>query len=516
MTPDVELAAGTPAPRLARSLAGAPLPRSAPSRLFLLSVFFLLPLAAQQPAGPNPPPMALFVEAASPDAKISERALATLSPVWKDTYTPLLVDLARFLPRSRPEQDLDVMSIDGDAAGSLRSAQAAAPRNTPAARTRARIVRFLEQHTRQRFGDDLGRWREWMWRLPYEPHPEFAAFKRELYGRVDPRMRAFFPPGVATSIRLDEIDWGGVPVNGIPPLEYPRVIAASEASYLKDSHIVFGVVIAGEARAYPRRVLAWHEMARDRLGGVEITVAYCTLCGTVIPYESVVSGRAFTFGTSGLLYRSNKLMFDQETASLWSMLDGSPVVGPLVGSGLRLKAHPVVTTTWGEWRAQHRSTSVLSVNTGHTRDYSEGAAYREYFADDRLMFRVPKRDTRLKNKDEVLGILVPAPGGGRQAAAFDVRLLAKHRVLETEVEGRRFVIVTSATGANRVYEAGGIRFAPTPSADETISDLDGARWTVTEEALVLNGAGRRLARVAAWRAFWFGWYAQFPETLLFK
>jgi hypothetical protein len=482
---------------------------------FLLAAIFLLPLGAQQPAGPNPPPVTLFFEAASPDADVSERALAALAAVWKDSYTPLLVDLARFLPRSASGPGADVVSLD-DAGATFGAGDARAARNTPAARTRARIVRFLERQTKQRFGDDLGRWREWMWSLPADPHPEFAAFKAELYGRIDPRMRLFFPAGAAASIRLDEIDWGGVPVNGIPPLDQPRVIPAAEASYLKDSHIVFGVVINGEARAYPRRVLAWHEMARDRLGGLDITVVYCTLCGTVIPYESVVGGRKFTFGTSGLLYRSNKLMFDQETASLWSMLDGSPAVGPLVGSGLRLKARPVVTTTWGEWRAQHPGTTVLSLETGHDRDYSEGAAYRDYFATDRLMFRVPKRDTRLKNKDEILGILVPAPGGGRQAAAFDVRLLQKQRVFEAPVEGRRFVIVTSASGANRVYEAAGVRFAPRPAGESAITGVDGRRWTVTEDALVLDGGAERLARVPAWRAFWFGWYAQFPETLLFK
>ena len=473
-------------------------------------------VAAQNAPGPSAPPIALFLEAASPDAKVSERALAALARVWRDTYTPLLVDLARFLPRARRDADADGISLDVEAGAAPKFGQADAALPTPAARARVRLVRFLERQTGQRFGDDLGRWREWMWRLPYEPHQEFAAFKRELYGRIDPRMRAFFPPGVAASIRFDEIDWGGVRVNGIPPLVYPRVLTAPQASYLKDGDIVFGVAINGEARAYPRRVLAWHEMARDRVGGVEVTVVYCTLCGTVIPYESVIGGRPVTLGTSGLLYRSNKLMFDQETASLWSTLDGSPVVGPLVGSGLRLKPRPVVTTTWGEWRTQHPATTVLSRETGHTRDYSEGAAYREYFADDRLMFRVPALDPRLRNKDEILGIVVPGPGRGSQAAAFDVRLLAKQRVYETSVHGRRFVIVTSARGANRVYEAGDVRFASRPSSDSVIAQLDGRRWTVGEESLVLNDGDRQLPRVPAWRAFWFGWYAQFPETLLFK
>ncbi len=471
-------------------------------------------VAAQAPA---PPAIALFFDAASPDARVSERALAEIAPLWKDGYTPLIVDLARFLPRERATDGVDSLELDPDGAALPRPDEATIRRTSAQARARVRLIRFLERQTGQRFGDDLGRWREWMWRLPYEPHPDTVAFKREVYGRIDARMRNFVPAGAPSAIRLDEIDWGGVGVNGIPPLINPRVIPAAAASYLKDSHIVFGIVVNGEARAYPRRVLAWHELARDRVGGVDLTVVYCTLCGTVIPYESVVNGRHMTLGTSGLLYRSNKLMFDEQTGSLWSTLDGTPAVGALVGSGMRLKAHPVVTTTWGEWRTEHPTTSVLSIETGHARDYSEGAAYREYFSTDRLMFRVPKTDTRLKNKDDVLGVLIPAPGGGRQAAAFAVEMLAKRRVFEADVEGRRLVIVTTPGGANRVYDSGDTRFQPRPVSVSIVVDAEGGRWAVTEDALVADGPNpRRLARVTAWRAFWFGWYAQFPETLLFK
>lgn len=215
-----------------------------------------------------------------------------------------------------------------------------------------------------------------MWSRPYEPHPDYARFKGMVYGGgIDPRMQRFFPPNAKSVIRLDEIDWGGVVVNGIPLLRYPKVLAAAEARYLRDGNLVFGVVVNGEARAYPKRVLAWHEMAIDTLGGVEITVVYCTLCGTVIPYDSVVGGRRRGFGTSGLLYRSNKLMFDEDTMSLWSTLEGKPVVGPLVDTGLQMTSHAAVTTTWGEWRAEHPGTTVLSLDTGHKRDYREGAAF---------------------------------------------------------------------------------------------------------------------------------------------
>lgn len=192
-------------------------------------------------------------------------------------------------------------------------------------------------------------------------------------------MASFFAAMVEPRIRLDEIDWGGVGVNGIPPLDQPKVVAAADARYMGDKNVVFGMVINGEARAYPKRILAWHEMARDTLGGVKLAIAYCTLCGTVIPYETVSDGRSHTLGTSGLLYRSNKIMFDAETNSLWSTIEGRPVVGSLAQSETTIKYRPVVTTTWREWRAAHPDTTVLSLDTGHQRDYDEGVAYRSYF-----------------------------------------------------------------------------------------------------------------------------------------
>ena len=327
----------------------------------------------------------------------------------------------------------------------------------------------------------------------------------------------YFPPGVHASIRLDEIDWGGVRVNGIPPLRDPKVVRSPDAAYLKDSNVVFGLVMNGEARAYPKRILAWHEMATDRLGGIELTIVYCTLCGTVIPFESQAAGRSFHFGTSGLLYRSNKLMFDEETSSLWSTFEGVPVVGALVGAQVTLKTHAVVTTTWRDWRSEHPDTTVLSIDTGYARDYAEGTAYRDYFAMDRLMFQVSKTDTRLRNKAEVLVMRL-----GRETAqsprvpvAIDTQFLRRHPVYTFSAASERYVVITSKTGANRVYQA----HTPFPDQREgaVVLDTDGEAWRVTESGLVLEREPRtRLSRVPAHRAFWFGWYAQFPETTLIK
>ena len=477
-------------------------------------------------SGAATPGVDVFLHAGQPREDVSKPALQELAAAWRNSWTPMLIDIARLLP-SLPARRADFAgdagvpgtaanSPDGgDPAPSRRNSESPtiAPALSPDQLTRQRITGFLEKQTHQKFGDDLSRWRRWMWGLRYEPHPDYASLKAVLYSAIDPRMGKFFPEGVKSAIRLDEVDWGGVVVNGIPPLVYPKTTSAAEATYLKDSNIVFGVFVNGEARAYPKRILAWHEMARDRVGGVELTVVYCTLCGTVIPYESVVGGKLRTMGTSGLLYRSNKLMFDEETNSLWSTLEGKPVIGELMGSGLELRSRPSVTTTWKEWRQLHPETTVLSLDTGFKRDYSEGVAYHDYFATDRIMFEVPAQDTRLKNKAEVL---VPMLGGeNRQRLAISVDFLKKHPLYMTTAAGRSLVIVTTTDGANRIYDAGTVRFSAAARGDR-IADDSGAQWRITEDALVAESGDVRLPRVTANRAFWFGWYAQFPDTILVK
>ncbi len=396
----------------------------------------------------------LFLQAIHPDNAVARKALDAVGANWRDSYAIMLLELVRLFAQVRRNEPADVPS--------------------PARAIQGRIFDFLVSKTRKRLGEDARAWTRWAWSLPYDPHPDYAQFKGFIYSKIDPRMAAFFPEGVQTNIRLDQVEWGGVKVNGIPPLVNPPTVSASEAKYLKDSNVVFGIEIAGEARAYPKRILAWHEMARDRVGGIDLAVVYCTLCGTVIPYRTQANGRRFTLGTSGLLYESSKLMFDEETKSLWSTLQGQPVIGPLSGKELRLTLEPVVTTTWGEWRSAHPATSVLSPETGHQRDYSEGAAYRDYFATDELMFEVSRSDRRLRNKDEVLVIRLP----GKSPLAVAVRLLQRKPEYKVEHEGVSLTIQTTRAGANRVF-------------------IDGKR-------------------VPAHRAFWFGWYSQNPQARLIQ
>ena len=374
----------------------------------------------------------------------------------------------------------------------------------------AQLIGLMEKNTNESFGYDLDAWYRWLWSQPISDHAQYANFKAALYSLIDRRFEQYFANDRTSKIRLDEVRWGGVRQDGIPPLRSPKMIDADTAGYLDDDNIVFGLEVNGDVRAYPKRILAWHEMFTDNVGGTPVAGVYCTLCGTMILYKTTVNGVAHKLGTSGFLYRSNKLMYDAATQSLWNTIWGQPVIGPLTDRGITLERMYLVTTTWGEWRRRHPKTKVLSLVTGHRRDYSEGAAYREYFATDDLMFEVSTRDQRLKNKDEVLGLVFVQYAD--QPMAISSAFLVKHPVYHDQIGDINFVILTDRSGAHRVYASDDVTFNQW-DADQTAIDDTGTKWQLAEDQLTATD-GRVLNRLPAHRAFWFGWYSAYTRTRL--
>ena len=305
---------------------------------------------------------------------------------------------------------------------------------------------------------------------------------------------------------------GGVHVDGIPALQNPRFVAAAEATYLSDAEPVFGVEIAGDARAYPLRILDWHEMANDVVGGVPVALAYCTLCGAGVLYDARAGGRTFTFGSSGFLYESNKLMFDRQTDTLWNQLTGEPVNGPLAEGVLALKRLPVVVTSWGRWRGAHPATRVLDIHTGYDRDYTPGKAYGKYFASPDLMFPVWKRSRALSDKAWIFALLV-----GSSPKAYPLDALARERVVDDTLGGTPVVLLADPTPPEarevRAYARGAFRFKP---GKDTLAPVDqeGRPWRATEEALEGPG-GEKLPRLPGHLAYWFGWFSFYPRTEIY-
>jgi hypothetical protein len=217
-------------------------------------------------------------------------------------------------------------------------------------------------------------------------------------------------------------------------------------------------------------------------------------------------------GTSGFLYRSNKLMYDKATQSLWNTIKGEPVLGPLVDKDIALTHQSVVTTTWGKWKKLHPNTKVLSLDTGYRRDYGEGVAYHEYFSTDELMFNTPYSDQRLKNKQEVLALRFKE--FPREQLAISADFLKKTPVYRGNIKDQKFVIFTDETGANRVYDPMDVTFTQF-KGDNTAIDLKGNIWQVKESKLVAEN-GTTLERLPYHRAFWFGWHATYPNSKLIK
>ena len=352
-------------------------------------------------------------------------------------------------------------------------------------------------------GVNPGGWFDWM--LWQQAHPEVAAFegfdrfKAAVLASLDPNFQLFVFPEVHHEIRLEEITWGGVAKDGIPALIDPPRLTPAEAGYLKDDELVFGIEINGDARAYPLRILDWHEMFNDVIGGVPVALAYCTLCGSGILFETQVPGRShpFVLGSSGLLYRSNKLMYDQETHSLWNQFTGRPVVGALTGSGIELQVRPVAITTWAKWLGRHPETTVLSLDTGYPRDYRPGAAYSGYFASPDLMFPALVSRQELKPKDYVYALRLGRTTKGYPLEAFRGGVVINDKVGDLDV-----VLIGAAESRSvRAYGAEGRVFA---AAGEGELVAGGETWRIEEEALVAE-SGQRLARLPGHIAYWFAW-----------
>ncbi|MEM8923587.1 MAG: DUF3179 domain-containing (seleno)protein [Actinomycetota bacterium] len=251
------------------------------------------------------------------------------------------------------------------------------------------------------------------WDIPVPPG--YFTFKRDLYGRLDPRWGELFTD--ANTIDWRHVSWGGVfiddrpegstdPCNCIPALDDPPVTPAGDGDWYPDERIVFGVVIDGEARAYPKNIMEVHEMVNDTLGGRRIAIPYCTLCGAAQAYYTDELGDDFeqpVMRTSGLLLRSNKMMYDLSSQSFVDTFVGDATAGPLLEAGVQFEQVSVVTSTWADWKDAHPDTTIVAEDGGRGRVYPlDPLRGRD---DDGPIFPIGDVDPRLPVQEPVLGLI---------------------------------------------------------------------------------------------------------------
>lgn len=194
-------------------------------------------------------------------------------------------------------------------------------------------------------------------------------------------------PDDYTRIELEQLFNGGPPKDGIPSIDAPEFDTAETTPFAADD-IVVGMVINGEAKAYPYNVLNWHEIVNDEIGGVNVTVSYCPLCDTIVAFDR---GNT-TFGVSGKLYQSCLVMYDRSDDTLYAQPWGTGIVGANVNQ--QVDRLPAVKTTLGQWLEQYPDSQILSTRTGHNRNY-EGYPYGTYYTDDQIVFEVRNQDQQM-------------------------------------------------------------------------------------------------------------------------
>lgn len=275
-------------------------------------------------------------------------------------------------------------------------------------------------------------------------------------------------------IPIDEILSGGPPRDGIPSIDTPKFIDADKAHFLKSDDRVIGVDYNGVARAYPIRILNWHEIVNDKIAGEAVAITFCPLCGTGIVYSGDIEGKPHQFGVSGLLYNSDVLLYDRETETLWSQILSKGVSGKLVGSNLDII--PSSHTSWQSWRSSHPKTQVLSTDTGLSRDYNR-SPYGDYTKNSSTYFPVAFKSKRYHPKERVMGITLD---GKHKAYPFSELAKVGGTILEDDFLGQQLVIEFDAE--NR-------------------------------DGVIKNKTGAILPSV---NSFWFAWYAFHPKAEVFS
>lgn len=316
------------------------------------------------------------------------------------------------------------------------------------------------------------------WDIPAPP--DYLRVKRTIFTNLVPGWEQIFVEG---DIDWRHVSWGGVLIdnraydetdqlcNCIPAADNPPVSSAAEATWLDDDDIVFGLSVNGEYRAYPRRIMEVREMVNDTLGGRDLGIPYCTLCGSAQAYftDELPDGvERPVLRTSGLLIRSNKVMYDIETFSVFDTFLGTAVTGPLAEKGVRLKQASIVTTDWGTWRKAHPDTTVLIEDLALGRDFD----FRNNRDANGPIFPVGDVDPRLPVHEDIIGAITTSgqPVAFQRSAAF----AALSRGEAVTFENLRLAI-----------DGGGVK------------------------AIDANGDD-----VGSHQAFWFAWSQFHPETAL--
>lgn len=261
----------------------------------------------------------------------------------------------------------------------------------------------------------------------------------------------------------------------IPSIDDPKFVSAAEAQFLSADDWVIGLFRNNEARAYPLKILNWHEIVNDKVGDEYIAISFCPLCYTGNAFERMIDGEPVEFGVSGFLINSNLVMYDRKTESLWEQLTGEALAGPQIGN--KLKKITVSTLPWADWKEQHPDTVVLSTDTGYSRDY-QLFPYGNYNTSEDVFFPLEHTDDRLFEKELTYGVVLHD-----KAKAYPLSTLN-----EQFPEGGEFEDTVGGHPVRVSWQDGNFRMYDDVTGDEVVPEI----------------------------GFWFSWAAFYPESEIYR
>ena len=313
-------------------------------------------------------------------------------------------------------------------------------------------------------------------------------------------------------VKLNTIFQGCASRDCIPSVDEPKFIPADAVDYLEDSDLLLSLEFGGEARAYPVRFLDRHEIVNDGPSSDPFTTSYCPLTGSAVAWKANPVYNDPEFGTSGLLYNSNLILYDRQTSSLWAQMRQESI------NGRRVRESPeqiqVIETSWATWSSMYPDSLVMTEITGADRNYN-AYPYGSYRTNTGLLFPVNNVDTRLHPKTRVVGI---SEGGASKV--FQIAGFGATTVAINEQFGTKQIVVVGNTAANfaaiydRTMSDGTVLnfTALDGQLPNVLQDDEGNVWDAFGEAVSGPRAGEKLAGTTSYIALWFAWVAFFPQS----
>jgi len=315
-------------------------------------------------------------------------------------------------------------------------------------------------------------------------------------------------------IPFAEVRDGGPGKDGIPAINTPVFIPLSEATYLNDNDLVLGFADGDDIRAYPHKILDWHEIINDDTPNHSLAVIYCPLTGTGIGWYREIDGNKTTFGVSGLLYNSNIIPYDRATDSNWSQLLLKAVNGKHAGK--EAKTFSLLETTWKTWKSMYPNSKVISSKTGYNRNY-EFYPYGNYKSSKNLLFPVKNTDSRYHEKKRMLAVITDG-----KAMGFTFNEVATGTSVSSAEFAGISLVVASNFGANFLVAFNAVL----PDGKELgfsavqnqlpviLKDDEGNTWDVFGRATSGPRKGDQLEVFTQMMGYWFAFAAFYPDIYL--